>query len=207
MAIDEFKRYYHNPEDFPLLVGPVSSSFEFLKTGLQELPFNMYPSYVEQVDSATVLVHWPAYPGEDDLLRVKNFFDAFVTGVTSDAPIEINNWDPVLATTQDVALAIDHTSPPLKTSTYQVILNAMHRMQADTPAQGSRLFLRVDRSDGGAYEQNDHTMMSFTQAVNLPITFTVTEGQTIRVRAGVALVTGAGGAAVITGARATIDRI
>lgn len=207
MSIDDFKRYYNNPEDLPALVGPLSASFELLKAGIEGLPFNNPPSFVELVESATVLIHWTSYPGEIDLGRIKDYLDLFVGGATSDAPVEINAWDPVPALDTNVVLALDHTTPPLKKATYQVILNAMHRLQAETPAQGSRLFLRVDRSDGGAYEQNDHTTMFFTQAVNLPLTFTVEEGQTIRVRIGVALITGAGGVAEVTGARATIDKI
>jgi hypothetical protein len=207
MAVDDFKRYYNNPEDFPVLVGSLSDSFQTLRAGIEGLALGVQPAYAELVESATVLLHWSSYPGQQTLDDIEEFFDQFVGGATSEAPIEINAWDAVVAPTTDMVYAIDFTTPPLKKATFQVILNAMHRLQAETPNQGSRLFLQVDRSDGASYPQNDHTTMFFTQAVNLPISFTVEEGQTIRVRIGIALITGAGGVAEVTGSRATIDKI
>jgi hypothetical protein len=207
MAIDDFKRYYHNPDDFPLLVGSLESSWSLLRAGIEALDLGLDPSAVVQVDSVTVLIQWGTYPGQETLDDITEFFNQFVGGATSEEPIELNAWDAVVAPTTDMVYAIDYTSPPLKKATFQVILNAQHRLQAETPSQGSRLLLQVDRSDGASYPQNDHTTMFFTQAVNLPLSFTVEEGQTIRVRIGVALITGAGGVAEVTMARATIDRI
>jgi hypothetical protein len=207
MAKDDFRRIY-NASEFPLLQGPLEAGFDIFKAQVNALDLNNEIGYFELVDrGGAVLFYWDEYPGEDDLNDVQGVVSAFVGGGTSEAPVEINNWDPVTAITTDLVLSIDYTTPPLAHGTYQVILNNTHRLQAETPNQGSRLFQRVDRSDGGAYEQNDHTTMFFTVSKNLPITFQVEAGQTIRVRTGVALITGAGGVAEVTGSRATIDKI
>ncbi len=208
MADESARLTLHRTPDFPVIVGSLEENRALFRARLAELNLSVPVSDVRVSSNGEALfVDWETFPSTQDRAAVVGAANIFVGTSTSEAPIEVNHWNAVLAPTTALALAVDITTPPLADGTYQVIANAMHRMVAEVAAQGSRATILIERSDGASYQQQDHTALAFTQSFNLPITFTVTPGQTIRARVGVQKITGAGGTAEMTGARVTIDKI
>jgi hypothetical protein len=204
MADNSIRRIYRRA-DFTSLVGNIPLAL--LRTTLGALVLTVAIADVRFTPAEDgVIVEWFPLPVANDLVIVDAAVAAFVGGVTTSEPFEINSF---AATTSNSAVAVDKvdfTTPQLSPGTYQVIWNSSLRMQAIIANTGVRATMRVTRSDGVFVEQTDGWDLTEPHGYNGALTFKILAGQTIRTRLQVVRL-GASGVAEISGVRITIDQI
>jgi hypothetical protein len=155
-----------------------------------------------------VVVEWLGEPPTvADRAAVRNKVAAFVGGATSSAPLVSGNAGPVTAATGALVDLVDLQSPAVDKATYQVVVNAQMKMQAEVAGEAARLTMTITTTGAAPRVQRHHWPYAVDGAYNFTGTFEREAGQTIRVQVQGSEVGPGAGVAVFSDVRASIDKI